>query len=333
MLLAFPSTGSAQPAPPRQIKFALQGTAGSAPHEAAVRFAQDVKSRSHGRLEIRLFAGGVLGNDLAVISAVRGGTIEMSVLNASLLAGVARPMSLFDFPFLFDSEREAHAVIDGPFGQRLHDLLEPRGLIGLCYWGVGVRHFHNGRRAIRRVEDLQGLKMRVVESPIYLDFMAALGAQPMPMPFPELRAALESGAVDGGTQPISAMVNARLHEVQRHVTLTGHVSNPQSVIVSRKFWEGLPAADRQILLEAARSVRADARRALVERDAQGMATLKKAGLEIHALDATELARMRALAQQVIAMHTPRIGASLVRELHAAQEEARQEARQELRPAR
>ncbi|MGY0194347.1 TRAP transporter substrate-binding protein DctP [Leptothrix sp. BB-4] len=322
VLFAFSTLVSGEPAPPRQIKFAMQGAAGSAQHDAGLRFADIVRARSQGRLEISLHGAGQLGHDLAVVSAVRGGTIEMAILNTSLLSGVVRQLGILDFPFLFSSTAEAYAVMDGPFGQKLHDMLAPRGLVGLCYWGVGVRHFHSGKRPIVRLDDLQGMKIRVVETPVYVDFMSALGAQPVPLPFTELYAALESGAVDGGTQQVSTLLSARLHEVQNFVTLTGHIANPQSVIFSKKLWDTLPPVDRDILREAALSVRAYARQALSERDAQGVAMLQSQGMQFNELGSTELARMKALAQVVIARHTLRIGPTLVRELEDARQAVR-----------
>lgn len=121
----------AQSVQTHQIKFAMQSTAGSAQYDAAVRFADNVRTHSRGRLDIKIFGGGVLGSDVAVVSAMRGGTIEMAVLNTSLLTGVVKQMGVFDFPFVFASEREAYAVVDGSFGRRLHDMLEAKGLVGL----------------------------------------------------------------------------------------------------------------------------------------------------------------------------------------------------------
>jgi len=157
----------------RTIKFAMQNTAGSAQYDAAIKFADIVKAKSQGKIKVNVFGGGALGKDTAVVSAMQGGTVDMCVMNSSLLAGVAKQMAVYDFPFVFANEQEAYSVVDGAFGKKLHALLEPKGLVGLSYWELGFRHFHNSKRPIAKFEDLQGLKIRVIETPIYVDFMRA----------------------------------------------------------------------------------------------------------------------------------------------------------------
>jgi TRAP-type transport system periplasmic protein len=320
----FMSSATAQVAPGRQIKFAMQSTPGSAQYDAAVRFAEAVRARSGGRLDVKLFGAGVLGNDVAVVSAMRGGTVEMAVLNTSLLAGVVKAVSVFDFPFVFKDEMEAYAVIDGPFGKKMHDLLEPVGLLGLSYWGAGVRHFHGGKRPINTLEDLKGLKIRVFETSVYVDFMKGVGANPIALPFSELYGALEQKAVDGGTQQINTMVNGKLYEVQKYVSLTGHMVNPQSVVFSKKLWDSYPVADRKLLRDAADETRIYARQLERERQIQGLEMLKTKGIQINELTAAEISKMKDKARPVIEKHTRLVGEALVNELFLVRDKARGE---------
>jgi tripartite ATP-independent transporter DctP family solute receptor len=304
------------------FKFAMQNTAGSAQYDAAVKLSEIVKARSGGKIKINVFGGGQLGKDTAVVSAMQGGTMDMCVMNSSLLAGVVKEMAVLDFPFVFANEKEAYAVVDGPFGKKLHALLEGKGLVGLSYWELGFRHFHNSKRPIAKLEDLQGLKIRVIETPIYVDFMKAMGANPVPLPYPELYGALEQGAIDGGTQPVINMTSAKLYEVQKYFSLTGHMYNPQSVIFSKKVWETLSTDEKKLLQESIDEAREYQRQISRERNAAGVAELKAKGMQINELPAAELAKMKQKAQPVVDKYTAQIGEPLVKEMYAEVEKAR-----------
>lgn len=306
----------------RTIKFAMQNSAGSAQYDAAVRFADLVKAKSGGKIKVNVFGGGTLGKDTAVVSAMQGGTVDMCVMNSSLLAGVVKEMAVYDFPFVFGTEQEAYTVVDGAFGKKLHAMLEPKGLVGLSYWELGFRHFHNSKRPIAKFEDLQGLKIRVIETPIYVDFMRAMGANPVPLPYPELYGALEQGAVDGGTQPVINMTNAKLYEVQKYFSLTGHMYNPQSVIYSKKIWDNFSAEEKKLLQDAADEARDYQRKISRERNAAGLAELKAKGMLINELPAADRAKIKEKAQPVVDKYTKQIGEPLVNELYAAVDKAR-----------
>ncbi len=306
----------------RTIKFAMQNTAGSAQYDAAVKFAEIVKAKSGGKLTVKVFGGGALGKDVAVVSAMQGGTMEMCVMNSSLLTGVAKEMSVLDFPFIFANEKEAYKVVDGPFGHKLHALLEPKGLVGLSYWELGFRHFHNSKRPIAKLEDLQGLKIRVIETPIYVDFMNAMGANATPLPYPELYGALEQKALDGGTQPVINMTSAKLYEVQKYFSLTGHMYNPQSVIFSKKVWDTYSADEKKILQDAADEAREYQRQISRERNAKGVEELRAKGMQVNSLPPADLAKMKEKARPVVEKYTRIIGEPLVKELFAEIDKAR-----------
>ena len=305
----------------RTIKYAMQNSAGSAQYDAAVKFADIVKAKSGGKITVKVFGGGSLGKDVAVVSAMQGGTVEMCVMNSSLLAGVVKEMGVLDFPFVFPNEKVADAVVDGPFGKKLHGMLEAKGLVGISYWELGFRHFHNSKRPITKLEDLQGLKIRVIETPVYIDFMNAMGANATPIPFPELYGALEQKAIDGGTQPIINMVNGKFYEVQKFESLTGHMYNPQSVIFSKKIWDSYSADERKLLQEAVDEARDYQRKISRERNVAGIAELKAKGMQVNEMAPAELAKMKAKAQPVVDKYTKTLGEPLVKEMYAAVEKA------------
>lgn len=181
----------------RTIKFAFQNQKDHPQAQGAQKFADLVAAKSGGKIQVKLFPGGTLGGDLQTVSALQGGTVEMTVLNAGILSAQTREFGIYDFPFLFASPQEADAVTDGPFGKKLLDKLKAKNLVGLAYWELGFRNVTNSKKPITKAEDLAGLKIRVIQSPIYIDMFNALGANAVPMPFPELYTALEQKAVDG----------------------------------------------------------------------------------------------------------------------------------------
>ena len=171
-------------APAREctIKFGLNGPEGHPAVAGMKKFAEAVAAKSGGKMKVNLFLNGTLGSDQAVVSAMKGGTIEMSVMNSGILASEAKELAIFDFPFLFANEKESDAIVDGPVGKKMHALLEAKGLIGLSYWELGYRQMTNSKRPLNKVEDIDGLKLRVIPNPINVDWVKALGANPTRRP-------------------------------------------------------------------------------------------------------------------------------------------------------
>ncbi|TSE24768.1 TRAP transporter substrate-binding protein [Tepidimonas aquatica] len=307
--------GGAQ-AQPRVIKFANQNGKGHPIVQGMDKFAELVAQKSGGRLKVQVFPGGALGGDQANVSALQGGMLEMASMNSGIFASIVKEFAVYDFPFMFGNPREADAVLDGPFGKQLHAKLEDKGLVGLAYYELGFRHLTNNRRPITKVEDIAGLKLRVIPNPINVDWVSALGANPTPLPFPELYAALEQRAVDGQENPVATIWGAKFYEVQKYLTLTYHQYNPQSVVVSKKFWDSLSADDRRILQEAAlESAKFQRQQARASVDST-LDNLKKAGMQVSELPAAEVAKMRERMKPVIAKHTAAVGEATVAALQA-----------------
>jgi len=306
----------------RTIKFANQNAKGHPIVLGMERFAELVEKNSAGRLKVAVFPAGALGSDQANVSALQGGTLEMAAMNSGIFASVVKEFAVYDFPFLFGTPREADAVVDGPFGQSLHQKLEDKRLLGLAYYELGFRQLTNSKRPIARVEDIAGLKLRVIPNPINIDWVTALGANPTPLPFPELYAALEQKAVDGQENPVATILGAKLYEVQKYMTLTNHQYNPQSVVVSRKFWDSLGAEDRKVMADAARES-AKYQREQSRTSAAGiLEQLKKEGMQVAELPPDELAKMREKMKPDIAKHSANVGDATVKALTAELEKAR-----------
>ena len=298
----------------RTIKFPSASNKGHPQVQGVDKFAELVKQKSGGKLTVKSFPGGALGPDLQVVSAMQGGTIEMNVMNASLLAGNVKEMTIFDLPFLFETTKEADAVADGPIGRRLLDKLQERGLVGLAYWDLGFRQMHTAKKPIAKADDFKGMKMRVIPTPIYVEFMNAIGANAVPMPFTETYTALEQGAIDGMTNPLLNITDGKFNEVSKHLTLTNHMYTPQAVIVSKKFWDKLSADEKKILQDAASETAVFQRKVARDEAAKSLEELKKRGMTVHQLSADDVAKLRERAQPVIAKFSKEIGEPLVQEV-------------------
>jgi tripartite ATP-independent transporter DctP family solute receptor len=299
----------------RTIKFATQNSKGHPSVEGMEKFKELVEEKSGGNITVKLFPGGVLGGDLQTLSALQGGTVEMTVLNAGLVGGVAKDFSLADLPFLYDTPEQADAVMDGPFGKALMDQLPAHNLAGLAYWELGFRQLTNNRHAVEKVEDIAGLKIRVVQQPVMIDLFNALGANAVPMPFPEVYTALETGAIDGQENPFANILASKFFEVQKYVTVTNHVYNPQIVLVSGKLWTSLNEEERKLLQDAATEARDFQRATSRAKDAEAKAQLEEEGLEITELSPEEMTKLKEKAKPVVDKHTQEADPALVKLLN------------------
>lgn len=315
--LALAGAGLAQDVKPRTVKFAFLNQTGHPQAMGAQKFADLMAQKSGGKIQVKLFAGGVLGGDLQTVSALQGGTVEMTVLNAGILNAQVKEFGAYDLPFLFNNPQEADAVTDGTFGKGLFTKLADKGLIGLGYWDLGFRNLTNSRRPVTKLEDIAGLKIRVIQSPIYIDLFNALGATATPMPFPELYSALDQKAVDGQENPNSTILASKLNEVQKHLALTHHIYNPQALLVSRKLWDSLSADERKMFQEAAAEATRYQREVSRGQADQALDALRKGGMQVTEFSPAEMARLREKVKPVVEKYSASVGEATVKELMTA----------------
>jgi tripartite ATP-independent transporter DctP family solute receptor len=311
-----PLAAAAQDIKQRTIKFAFQNQKGHPQAEGAQKFADLVAQKSGNKITVKLFPGGTLGGDLQTVSSLQGGTLEMTVLNAGILTAQVKEFAVFDLPFLFASPQEADAVTDGAFGKNLLAKLNEKGLVGLGYWELGFRNLTNSKRPINKVEDIAGLKIRVIQSPIYIDMFNALGAAATPMPFPELYPALEQKAVDGQENPFTLIRTSKFYEVQKHLAVTRHVYNPQAVIISKKFFDALSPAEKKIVTDAVTEATAFQRQLSRQQADEALAELKKSGMQVTEFSPVEMQRLRDKVKPVVDKHAAAIGEDTVKAVYA-----------------
>ncbi len=280
------------------------------------KFAELVDQKSGGKVKAQLYASGSLGNDVTMIAALRGGTQEMVVPDSSTLVGMVKDFGVLNLPVTFTSEAEADALLDGPFGKKLLAQLEDKGLVGLGFWENGFRHLTNSRRAITKADDIAGLKVRVIQNPLFMETFQALGANATPMPFTELYSALEAKAVDGQENPTATILASKFYEVQKHVALTGHMYSAWVLLLSKKTWDGLAPDEKKAVSEAAREATLFERKTIRAFSQTALADLKKNGMQVSELSAEEQTKMRAKLQPVIAKFSKDFGEATSKEMMA-----------------
>jgi len=301
----------------RNLKLGIQNPKGHPMEVSAQKLAEVVSAKSEGKIKIKVFPGGQLGGDQATVSALQGGVTEMTVLNSGILGAQIKDFEIYDLPFMFESSKEADAVLDGDFGKNLHAKLEPKGIVGLGYWELGFRNITNGRRPIKTVDDIAGLKLRVIPNPINIDWVKALGANPVSLAFPEVYTALEQKAIDGQENPVTVIHANKMNEVQKYLTLTRHQYNPQSVIISKKTWDTFSPEEKKLFAEAVSEVTTFQRQLTREKETVALEELKKSGMEVTELAAAELAKFREKVAPVVDKYAgaiPETAAALKAEL-------------------
>jgi tripartite ATP-independent transporter DctP family solute receptor len=303
------------------FRISIAGAPGHPSVMGAEKWAEILKEKSGGKLTLKVFPNGVLGGDVQVLSAVQGGTIDFTAMNSGILQTQVKEFAIFDFPFMFENGKEADAILDGAFGKKLADLLPAKNLVNLAYWELGFRQMTNSKRPINKMEEISGLKIRVIQSPIYIDTFNALGANAVPMPFTEVYTALEQKIIDGQENPFSVIETSKLNEVQKNLTITNHIYNPQSVLASKKKWDALTKDEQAMLMSTmaeATKWQRDNSRKLAE---DSLANLKKT-MTVTTLSAEELAKIRTKIKPVIDKFSATVGAEVVQQLQTELEKGR-----------
>ncbi|MBB1596280.1 TRAP transporter substrate-binding protein [Achromobacter sp. UMC46] len=307
---------------PRLIRFGYGLNEESVQGRAARFLAQELEKVSGGKLKMKTFGSANLGSDEQMQGALAGGAQEMMVGSTAPLAGMVKEFGVFDLPFLFNSEKEADAVLDGQLGEDLLKKLEARGLVGLVYWENGFRNMTNSKRPINRAEDLQGIKLRVMQNQIALGVFNTLGANAVPMPFSELFTALETRTVDGQENPITTIQSSKFYEVQPYLTITRHVYTPWVVLASKKWWDTLSPDEQKLIRQAAAASRDFERKDSRADSAKAMTTLEQAGMKINTVSPEEVARMRQKVQPVVDKYTQELGPELIKQMNDEIQKAR-----------
>jgi tripartite ATP-independent transporter DctP family solute receptor len=243
-------------------------------------FCDELAKGTANRYTCQHFPNSQLGGEREMIEAVQLGTQDVVDTSTGPLGNFVPEVKLFDIPFLFRNYDHARHTLDGPIGQDVLKKLQAKGLIGLAWAENGFRHMTNNKRAIVQASDASGLKMRTMENKVHMAGYKTFGILPTPMPFPELFTALQQGTVDGQENPIPVILASKFSQVQKHLSLTGHVYSPAVFILSPNVWAKLSDADKKVFVDAAVKGGIAQRKKVNEDEANGIALLKKDGMQV-----------------------------------------------------
>jgi tripartite ATP-independent transporter DctP family solute receptor len=231
--------------------------------------------------------------------------------SSSPLVGIVKELGVFDLPFLFANEKEADAVLDGPAGAYFNKKLEEAGLVNLAYWENGFRNLTNSKRAVAKVEDFDGVKVRVMQNNIFLDTFKTLGTNPVPMAFGEVFTALETRTIDGQENPFVTIETSKFNEVQRYLSVTRHAYTPFLVLYSKKLWDQLNPQEQAVLREAAIEGQKVQRATIRAADQKALASLKTKGMQVNEITPAEQRRMFEKVKPVYDKNAATIGAEAI----------------------
>jgi TRAP-type transport system periplasmic protein len=275
-----------QPARPDQPK-----------HAAALAFKEHVEKATNGSIKVEIYPAGQFGNDADTMSALRLGTLEMAVAHDGAIAVIYKPVGVLGIPFLYDTHEHAWRVYDSPWLKEFSDdMIKKTGVRLLSLADNGVRHFTNSKRAIHTPDDMKGLKIRVMPSPVFQTLVTALGASPSAIPWAELPTALQQKVVDGEENGVTNIIAASLYQYQKYITLDGHVWSVHGYTINEKFYQGLSPVERKAVEEGTQKATAIHRKMTSDQDKNAKEILGKLGMEVTEITPAELAQFRRLAQ-------------------------------------
>ena len=250
VVVAFVLLGAAQAQQPIVLKFSHVVTDDTPKGKGAIRFKELAEAKTKGRVKVEIYPNSQLYKDREELEALQLGAVQMLAPSVSKFGPLGvRKFEVFDLPYMFADEKSLEHVVEGPVGTGLFKLLEPKGIVGVAYWFNGFKEF-TANKPLKKLDDFKGLKIRIQSSKILEGEIKAFGAIPQVMAFSEVYTALQQGVVDGEENTPSNKYTQKMHEVQKHMTMSDHGVVIYAVVVNKKFWDGLPRDIRKSLSEA-----------------------------------------------------------------------------------
>ncbi len=282
-------------------------------HVAALKFKELVEERTDGLVTVEIFPNATLGDERTLIEGMQVGTVDAGIITNGPIANFLPEIAAFEMPFLFASPEEAYKVLDGPVGQRVLDNLETINIKGLAFAERGFRNLTNSVRAVNAPADMKGLKIRVMENPVYIDTFQTLGANTVPMAWTEALTALQQGTIHGQENPINVIYAFKLYETQKYLSLTKHTYAPATIMMGKALFDSFPEDIQQILVDSAKEAAVYEREWNNEQMAEQISALEEAGMEVIEPD---LAAFQEAVQPVYDKYADQFG-SLIEEINAA----------------
>ncbi|MDW7673905.1 MAG: TRAP transporter substrate-binding protein, partial [Bacillota bacterium] len=250
-------------------------------------FKEKVAEYTDGKVEVQLFPSSQLGNERDLVEGVAIGTVEMAIVSSAPLSNFSSDFMLFDLPFIITDRQKAYEVMDGEVGQEILGSLTPKGIKALGFWENGFRNITNNNAPIVSPKDVAGMKIRTMENPIHQETFTSLGASPTPMAWGEVFIALQQGTIDGQENPLIIIDTAKVYEVQKHVSLTGHFYSPAVILLNQQLFDGFAPDIQEAILKAEKEARDWERQYSTDLDASLVQTLRDKGMTVTEVDKAE----------------------------------------------
>jgi tripartite ATP-independent transporter DctP family solute receptor len=279
--------GSVMPAA-AQSKLVLKATdvhpLGYPTVEAVVRMGKKLEAATGGRISIQMYPSMQLGGEKEMIEQAQVGALQLARISVGPMGPIVPELNVFNLPFMFRSDAHMEKVIDGPIGEELLKKLSDHptaGLIGLCWMNAGTRNVYNSRHPIKAVQDLKGLKIRMMGNPVFVDTMNSLGGNGIAMGYDQLVSALQTGVVDGAENNYPSYATGQHFRYAKFYSLTGHLMIPEILVFSKKSWNGLSKDDQALIAKLAREAQQEQRGLWYEMENKSLAQMKEAGTQIN----------------------------------------------------
>jgi len=300
------------------IKFSHVVAADTPKGKASVFFAQKAAELTKGKVKVEVYANSALYKDKEEMEALQMGSVQMLAPSLAKFGPLGvKEFEAFDLPFIFDDTADLHKITQGPVGASLMTKLEPRGIKGLAYWDNGFKSF-SANIPLKAVADYKGKKFRIQSSKVLEEQIRAVGGIPQVLAFSEVYQALQTGVVDGTENPISNFYTQKMHEVQKHLTLTNHGYLGYAVIVNKKFWDALPADVRGQLETAMKESTVYANKIAQEENDKSLEGVKASGkTTVYTPTKDERLALKKAMAPVHAKMTERVGKETLQQIYTA----------------
>ncbi len=278
-------------------------------HVCALKFKEIVEEKTDGDVTVTIFPNAKLGDERALLEGMKMGVVDAGIITSGPIINFIPEFGVFDLPFLFRSPSHAYAVLDGPVGKTLLGKLEDQGWKGLAYGERGFRNLTNSKRAVKTPADVEGLKVRLMQNPIYVKTFKTLGANAVPMAWTEALTALQQKTIDGQENPLNVIVAFKLYESQEYLSLTRHAYAPNVVMMSMRSWDKLTPEQQEVVQEAAQLAAEANRKYDNDKAEEWLAFLKDQGMNV--VEDPDLAAFREAVQPVYDEYGSQFGEDLL----------------------
>jgi tripartite ATP-independent transporter DctP family solute receptor len=283
----------------------------------AHEFKKAVEATTGGRIEVQLFPNRQLGDEKPMMEGMRLGTVDSATITNSSIAQTEPSFQIADLPFLFKDEQQAHEVLDGPIGAKLGQKLETKGIKLLGFMELGFRHMINNVRPVEKPGDVQGVKFRVMQNPMYIAMFSSLGGNAVPMAWGEMFPALQQGAIDGLEAPLSIVEGNKIFDMAKFLSLTNHTYSGGGILMSKRAFDRLSPELQKQVMEAGRIASKAQRAAMAAEDGKLIGSLKAKGMTINKV--ADVQAFRALMSGVYDKARSQVGDELMNDLMKAVE--------------